>query len=518
MVTMNKNQMIKPEQILEIISRRRWAIIPPFALALIAGIALAIVLPKYYRAYTLILIEPQRVPANFVQSIITADIESRIETISQQILSRSNLEKIIEQFRLFQGADDATIFMEDKVASLRKRIKVDVTQGSRQANAFTISYKGEDPEQVANITNALASYFIEENLKVREAQATGTSDFLEAELIIMRQRLEEKEQLLSDYRQQFMGELPEQLNSNLQILDGLQKQLSERQAALRDARSRLITLQNQKTLQANLGPELAAPRLQEPDPSNIDQLREELARLLSRYTEQHPDVQRLQKSIAELEAKIKSGALKVSGGTTQGLEELGQVGAARREIGNIEADVARIQSQIRLYENRVESTPRREQELLSLERDYDNIQNSYQSLLNRKLEAEIAVNMERKQKGEQFRVLDYARVPVRPVEPNMIRLFLITIALGVALAGGLAFLLESIDNSYRDPQDLENRLGLPVMAIIPILESGNRRMMRVLNNSLTAVSILATIVLLAGFAVLIFRGIEPTLAALRAWT
>jgi polysaccharide chain length determinant protein (PEP-CTERM system associated) len=328
------------------------------------------------------------------------------------------------------------MFMEDKVNALREDINVQVTQSRRETNSFAIKYRGKEPEIVMNVTNTLATYFIDENLKARESQAIGTSDFLEAELVSMRGKLEEQEKALEAFRTSNMGELPEQLETNLRVLDRLQEQLTERQQSLGEARSRLALLRNQSSagLLADQAAGGAGPR--EPDPLNPAALKAELARLQSRYTDKHPDIIKIKQQIKELE---ESEASSVNQTSTASREPI-QISDARREIDNILADIARIQSEIAYYERRVESTPKREQELMALQRDYENLQESYSSLLNRKLEADISVNMERKQKGEQFRVLDRARLPKRPVEPNMQMLFLITVVAGIGIGGGLIFL------------------------------------------------------------------------------
>jgi uncharacterized protein involved in exopolysaccharide biosynthesis len=175
---------LKPKEIIEIIIKRRWYIIISFCLSMIAGIYLAFTLPKIYSAQTMILVQPQRVPDDYVKSVVSTDIDSRINTISQQILSYSNLEKIIEDFGLYTDPGSEDMFVEDKIGGLREGISVDLIRRGRRSDvdAFSISFKGKDPEKVMKITNALSSYFIDENLRVREIQAVGTSDFLDEEL------------------------------------------------------------------------------------------------------------------------------------------------------------------------------------------------------------------------------------------------------------------------------------------------------------------------------------------------
>jgi len=219
-----------------LIFKHRWLIIIPFCLAMLVGITLALVLPKTYQVSTSILIRPQQVPTDYVQSIVTADLESRIRSISQQILSRKNLGKIINQFNLFSELEHQEMPVEDKVGTLREHIVIELLQAEtrQEAQAFSIYFSGPNPEEVMHVTNALATLFIDENLKKREAEAVETTEFLNEELEAMRTRLEEVELRLKDYRKLNMGELPEQLESNLRILDTLQQQLSERENRLRD--------------------------------------------------------------------------------------------------------------------------------------------------------------------------------------------------------------------------------------------------------------------------------------------
>jgi len=240
----NSTETIRPKEIIEILVRRRWYIIIPFCLSMMAGIFFALTFPKVYSASTLILLQPQRVPDDYVRSIVSEDIDSRINTLSQQILSRTNLEMIIGKFKLYSEPKFEKMFMEDKIESMRKRITINITRSRRDANAFSITFKGRDPEKVMKVTNALANFFIGENLKTREAQASGTSAFIDDELSIMRKRLEEVEQALKNYRETYMGGLPEQLESNLRILDRMQEQLIETRQNITDAKSRLITIEN----------------------------------------------------------------------------------------------------------------------------------------------------------------------------------------------------------------------------------------------------------------------------------
>jgi polysaccharide chain length determinant protein (PEP-CTERM system associated) len=492
---------------------------------------MAITLPKIYEATTLILVEPQSVPANFVREIVSTDVDSRITTIQQEILSRTNLEKIIDKFGLFSGPGFENMFMENKVASLRNRIDVGVSRTRRGPNTFSISFIDANPEAAMKIANGLATLFIDENLKIREAQALGTSNFLEDELETMRKRLQDVEEKLRAYRARHRGELPEQLESNLRILANLQQQLSDSDERLSDEKNRLIEIENQIQARKELLSTSTTIQSETNELVTLEQLRKQLANLETSYTGRHPDVIRLRDKIANLEAKYQSETRnsadrpKADVSETQAAfmtdnilrEQIKQQSEIKMAIKDLSDDIVKLKSQINIYQQRVEATPKREEGLLALNRDYQNIQASYSSLLNRKLEAEIAVNMEKKQKGEQFRIIDPARVPLNPISPDLRKLFMMVLAAGLGLGGGLIFLVDFFNSSLKDPEKFENDLGVAVLATIPKVYQKKDIRLKRLNGILTAVSVLVAVCLVAGFAALVFHGVEPTIEIVRPY-
>jgi len=495
---------IRPEQIIEIVFRRRWFLIIPFCLSMIAGLYLAVHLPKIYESSTLILVEEQRVPSDYVQSIVSTDIDNRINTISQQILSRTNLESIIKKLNLFSGPENENMLIEDKVASMRKRINIEVTQSRRQGTeSFTITFRGKDPEKVRDVVNSLASYFIDENLRVREAHAMGTSEFLEGELIQMREKLEVVEEKMKNYRKKYMGELPEQLDSNLRILDRIQEQIA-------DAKNRLVLIENQSVTNAGGAAQQSSSGSRPNRVRSIQDLRNELADLRTKYTERHPDIIKLKKQIAIMSKQKQS--------LTSSEEELSTIPSTDEifQIRSLKSEIVELKRQADVYKKRVENTPKREQELMSLNRDYQNIQESYNSLLSRKLEAEISVNMEQKQKGERFRVIDSAKLPVRPVEPDMRKLFMFVLAAGLGIGGGIIFLLEYLDPSLRQVEDIERYVGNPVLATIPQIRYPEILMKERLHKILTGLSLCISLILFITFTTVIFMGHENTVGIIGA--
>jgi polysaccharide chain length determinant protein (PEP-CTERM system associated) len=510
-----------PERIVGIIIKWRWLIIVPLSTTLAVGIYLAVTLPKVYRSETLILVQQQKVPSDFIQAVVSSTIEERISTISQQIMSRSNLEKVIDQFKLFSGPKNKDMYLEDKIANLRERIVVNVTRGDargREADSFAISFKGQNPEKVKRIANMLATYFIDENLKVREAQAIGTSDFLDAELRTKRKTLEQLETALKDYREKNLGALPEQLETNLRILERLQSVLNEKTLALRESKQQLISLEDRLSHEkkARKAISLSGKNSNGEQSQNPEFLRLQLKELQAKYTDRHPDVSKLKRKIARLEQEAAPAEI-VNKGRKRSAEEsrqawqsqgdyllISQIQDNRNNIARLKTDIKAMQAKMQFYQKRVEETPRKEQELLSLKRDYQNMSNSYSSLFERKLEAELAVNMEKKQKGEQFYIIDSARVSTKPIEPNMRKLFFFSILIGLGIGGGIIFLLEYLDNSFKSTDEIEQVLNLPVLAVIPAIVTPRGRMLKRINVAASLMALAVTGCLALGLSALSF--------------
>lgn len=499
-------EQLNLEIYIDMIKRRFYWIIMPFFLVMLIGLIYVLVTEPIFEARTLILVQPQEVPANVVAPIIQKDISERLRTITQQVTSRTNLEAIISDFELY---NDPKMLMEEKVKECREDIMVNV---GGKGSTFEIAFRHKDPEKAKDVANSLASNFISENLKIRESQALGTSTFLTDELESINRKLEKKDEILAKYSEKYMGSMPENLATNLSMLRSAQAQLEQLNSSLQNAQNRKLMIQEQIANQKRMAEQMSAFNPSESfvefedsggefESQEIIALKQTLAALQRRYTENHPDVRRIKAEIAELEAAEAAAAeqsAKAAEASTEEGQDLsepaqepeGEAGEAlpgmgsfmpspidmfgpqlnqiNFEIRNIQADIAKVKSRIAVYESRVEETPKREQELKSIQRDYDNLKNLYDSLLDRKLEAEISVSMEKKQKGEQFRILDPAKRPELPVEPNLKKIFLLTVALGLGLGGGLAYLIELMDHSYKFPKDAEADLGMPVLVSLPV--------------------------------------------------
>jgi polysaccharide chain length determinant protein (PEP-CTERM system associated) len=463
------------------VARRPWWFLVPVVLCIAAAWGVVRVLPPVYRASTLVMVERQKVPADYVKATVTTDIDERLKTIEQQITNRDNLERVIKELNLYPGERS-----RKPIEKLVEQMREQDLAVQRQGDVFRIYYKNQNPQQAAAVANRIAELFILQNLQLRENQAQGTSSFLETELASTKAKLEIQEARIAAFKQRYMGELPEQRDTNLQGVGQLQAKLEINMDALDKAETRKIFLQRQiAELQQQQPAAVAIPTIggkaAPPAPSRLDQLRAELLDLRSRYTDKHPDVIRTRSEIARLEA-LESGA-------PSGDEEAAtpppapakprvdpvlraQVDAVDMEIKSLQGERQRILDDITRYQARLENVPRVEQELISLSRDYDNIKKSYDELLTKRIEARLAENLEKSRQGEQFTILERAVPPTDPYAPNPLFFLAGGFAFGALLGLGAAVLREQTDSTYADAESLQQAFpGVPVLATIPVFKS-----------------------------------------------
>ena len=520
---------INPGQIADIVIRRRWLVILLLCFSLTLGLFLTLTASKTYQASTLILVQQQSVPTSYVRSVVTASINQRINTISQQILSRSNLEQIISQFDLYGNRED--LYLEEKIFFMRQRVKVKIERARHGAEAFSIQFVGSDPQKVMRITNTLASFFMNENLKVREAQAIGTSEFLYSELEKTRRKLEEHEQKISTFRSKYLGGLPDELESNLRTLDRLQQQLADKNLQLREAKNSLALVSSQLAGLSQPGGQGGATSAigvdgfppQTENEVKLVEAKREYRELLAKYTDKHPDILNVRKRIEKLEGAVKAERTSQTGDAFPGSANpaIIQLKLTEKQLTNdiskIEYAILAIEDKMKVYQKRVEETPKRELELQALKRDYKNIRDIYDSLLDRKLEAELSVNMEKKQKGEQFRIIDYARLPEKPISPNVEKYFMISVFLGLGGAVGIIFLLEFFDPFIRRDEQLEDDLGLNIIAVLPQMTTLEDLRKKRLNMVVFILCCVYASVLFSLFMLLSSKGLDRTINLIKIY-
>ncbi len=513
-----------PEDIALIAWRRKWWAILP-AIAITAGVfAWVRTLPNLYRSDTLILVVPQRVPESYVRSTVTTRIEDRLQSIQQQILSRTRLERIIQDFNLYAEARKTAI-MEDVVDKMRGNISVQVVKG----DAFRVSFTSDEARTAMRVCERVASLFIEENLRDREVLAEGTNQFLEAQLEDARRRLIETERKVEEYKRQFAGELPEQRDANIQGLHNIEMQLQALIEALNRDRDHRLVVERQiadaetPSDTVPVAP-VASPPQTGPDglpvgvtsAQQLEAAQATLQGMQTRMTPQHPDIVRMKRVIAELQKKVDAEALAKpvsTGAPTMTMSEVlrrNRLAEMKAELEKIDKQIAtrleteqRLRTALAAYQKRIEAAPGRGSELTELTRDYMTLQTTYTSLLGKKEDSKVAANLERRQIGEQFKILDPARLPERPTSPNRPQLQSMGLLAGIAFGVALMGLIEYLDKTLKSEMDVTAALNLLVLATVPILpEVGSRAKRR---RKLIAVSATVLFTAVAGAAAVAWR-------------
>src|SRR5438445_6130218 len=399
--------------LLAVWSRRKWLAILAFVFPMSAAASLLAFLPNIYRSTATVLVDRQQVPETFVQPTVTSALETRLHTISQEILSRSRLEALMNRFGLYADLRKR-VPSEEVIERMRKDIQLELkgvdVKGARQATvAFTISYQGSEPVTVSLVTNTLASFYIEENLKARERQATGTAEFLKVQLGETKKRLDEQEQRVSAFKRRYLGELPQQMEPNLTALEHLHAQLRQNADSQTRANERRLTLSSQLAEAEGAGPG-AQSELREA--ARLAQRKEDLSRLRIQFNENYPDVIMLAAEVAALERELAAATARqlkrnpeakptATPVTPYMLRLKEALGHLQTELKILKTEEARIRDGIASYQTRVDNVPRREQEYRELSRDYESTRELYGSLMKRYEEAQIAESMEQRQKGEQ---------------------------------------------------------------------------------------------------------------------
>ncbi len=510
-------------------SRRKWLAILVFAAPFSASVGTVTSLPNVYQSTATVLVQSQQVPVEFVRPTVTGALETRLQTISQEILSRSRLGDLITLFGLYPQLRERAS-PEAVIERMRRDIEVKLkgvpgVERDRATIAFTISYQGSDPQTLAVVTNTLASYYIEENMKARERQATGTSEFLRAQLDETKKRLEVLERHVSEFKRRYLGELPQQLDANLATLERLNAQLrlnSENQTRAKERRHELVNLLESLAYRepvTRVNPTSARP---ESTSAHLARLRRELTELRTRFSDKYPDVLQVKAEIAALERQL---AETKSDGTAMEKEPIASadpyVSQLQQTLRTLDADIkvlkeeeTGVRTAIATYQARVENTPRRDQEFQELSRDYDSTRDHYRVLLRRYEEAQLAENLEQRQKGEQFRVLEPAIPSNVPSAPNRLRLILMGLMLSVGLAAGAVVLAEKLDTSFHSVDDLRAFSTVPVLVSIPriITETDLRR--RRWRTRLAASAALLGLVLIMGVAYFLASGNERLVSLL----
>jgi polysaccharide chain length determinant protein (PEP-CTERM system associated) len=476
--------------------RRRWWIGCTAGLIALGTIAVSFYLPNKYKSEATIFAVQQRIPERYVVPTSTTDPGQALEAMVQEVLSRPRLLAVINELRLY-AAEKQTLAPDELLQLVRLDLSIEPIEsmlGSGGVNAFKISFVAERPQLAQAVTQRLTTLFIEQNLKTRAERAETTTEFLHEQLEVARTDLQQQEQRLRDFKMQYLGELPEQQQGNLGILGSLQSQLDNVMASRSQAQQQRLYLESllgeyqrrerrSTPLRSSTGEVLTPLQAAE---SDLIRLQSEKKNLLSVYTARHPDVQTKEKEILlqqNLIERLKSAkpitsdSQQVSGnnelpGSEQDMmiaQIKSQLQANRLEIDNLGSKEQKLRGEVELYQSRLNLTPVREQQLASMQRDYELLKQHYGELLKKQQESQLATDLEKRQEGQQFRLADPPNLPTVPSSPKRVRISLIGLLGGIVAGCGLAFLIEFKDSSLRGEDDARKRLAFPLVVAVPLL-------------------------------------------------
>ena len=480
-----------PEDYLDILKRRWWVILLPLLILPIVSYGFSYTVPPKYISQTLVLIEGQKVPDSYVKSVVSSDLDSRLASMKEQILSRSHLQPILERYNLYGSQH---LDMDDRIDLVRRDIDIKPIHSevarSGGLPGFFISFKADDAHTAQLVCSDITSLFLNENLKLREASAEGTTDFLKGQLQDAKRSLDEQDAKLAAFQRQYIGRLPGQEASNSGMLGSLNTQLeatTQQLARMEQDKSYLQAMLAQQGQLVSTSPG-SAPVYSTPSASQMEgqaelqTLLNQEADLTAHYTDDYPDVIAVKRKIADLRkqlAKSPSSAASPSsnGGTTYvrespGIQQLkAQLKSADVGINDKRKEQAILESNIRQYQSRIESSPMIEEQYKLLTRDYQTAQGFYDDLLGKMNQSKMATDLEKRQEGEQFRVMDEANLPDAPFSPK--RSVFIGSGAGFGLALGLALvgLLEYKDTSLRSERDVWAFTNLPTLGMIGFSEA-----------------------------------------------
>jgi polysaccharide chain length determinant protein (PEP-CTERM system associated) len=492
------------DSVLKLLRRKRWWLIVPTFAGVLGGLLYSRSQPSLYRSDAVIQVVPQRVPESYVSSTVTERVEDRLRALAQQVLSRTQLEKLIVDFNLFPG-ERQRMPLEDVIVKMAERVRIEpltTGQSSRrdtQSEAFRVSFDYEDPIVAQKVVEQLARYFVDTNLKDRNTQAEQTSTFLEAQLTDARGRLEAQEQKLKVFRERHSGRLPTQMQTNMQAIQNTQMALQAVVGALETDRSRKMMLER---LYSDAAAEVAAgtaapapsPAAGGALPANatpqqkLDVARTQLAQMETRLKPIHPDIGRMKRLVEDLEKQVaaaeaqrpvspESGqagppATSEEARRREQLRELrAEIEGLTRQIEFKEGEERRLRSMVTEYQGRLEAVPGIESEWISLTRDYDTLQETYRQLLAKSENSKMAASLETRQIGERFNILDSPRVPLKPHSPNRLQINLAGSAAGLGLGLMLIGLAYFRDNTMKSEADVLGAIDLPVLVLLPFVST-----------------------------------------------
>ena len=484
-------------------SRRKWLALLVFAAVAGGAATVALSLPNLYRAAATVLVERQQVSEAFVRPSVTAELETRLQTIREDVMSRSRLSELIDRLGLYPELRQK-VPLEALVARMRRDIELELKgvdslmSGRTSTISFTISYGGRDPETVAKAANALAEMYVQGNTRIREGQATRTAEFLKAQLADAKKELDANDRRADDFRLSHLGELPQQVDTNLASLERLNTQLrlnGENQIRALDRRDRV---ERQRADAVAAQPQAVSS----PDGERLAKLKLQLDDLRSRFTDAYPDVARVRGEIETLTRQMAQHPVSdrpAAAPNDQAARLADTIADVDSELRALKDEERALRQTIGSYEQRVENAPKRQQEFQEMSRDYETTKERYNTLLKRYEEAHLAATLEQGQNVEQFRILDAALPPREPTAPNRLRLLVLGVLLAVGLAVGAVMAAEKLDTAFHRIEDLRAFISVPTLGRVPLIASRAQTRRNRLRAAAVAVSaVVAVLLIVAG--------------------
>jgi len=475
---------------LNLLIRGHKLIIVCLLLAVTAAIPYYIRLPDIYQSSASIIYQEQNINPTRSAPRQEMRFEEMVNTVTQQVLSRKNLEDIIKKFNLYPSMQKE-FPLENIMERLREK-DVSVNVDRRRGNVFSVSFKYNDPQKVRQVTNALASKFIEENLRMREEQAKERASYIQDELRMSKEKLHEKEAQMRDYKLKHYNEMPQQRESNMNRLNALQEQLQAIQSNIHNLEQTRLLISEQLELRRNMMAEGTGSGTSGADSEvqgaagQLAEARSRRKELLSRYTSEHPSVRRIEKRISSLESELE-GQFGAQGESDEGPEveardsRIRELSLQLKEIDldleNLRKESKNIREQIKTYQEWIDAAPVREAEWAALTRDYDELRSYHDELLSQSLAAEAAESLEKRQQGSRFKIVDSAFLPNTPMKGPFPKILLVSMALGLLVGGGMILGFDFMDTSFKDRRELEEFIQIPVTCVLPLIitESEARR-------------------------------------------
>ena len=515
-------------RLVEIVRRRKLIAATAFATILAAAVSFALYLPDLYRASALVLVE-RTISESIVRTPVSGELESRLYVIKQEILSRDRLTELIDRFNLYPTLRPR-VGITDVLSQARNDIIVEPA-GPEQVNgrtktvSFTLSYTGDNRDTVAEVTNAVAAFYVQQNDRMRSEEAIHTTQFLRTQLADAKQQLDRHETAVRDYTARYTGELPEQVGVNLATLERLNTQLrlnGEQQIRIIEQRERLFEgLRDTGVITRVAAGDVDVSPVSLERLRAIDEQKQKLSQAETQFTDRHPDVLRLREQMTAMVREHDQA--EVTEKRTREREETEARAAAagdstapatqfrRRTMESLEAEITKLREEeggvrqtIASFEQRLESSPQRQQEYQTITRDYNAAKDLYDSLLRRYDEAQLTESLETDRAGERFRVLEPALPPEGPAAPNRMRLFIMGLLLACAGTAAAVLAREQFDTAFHTVDDVRAFTTVPVLVSIPPIgpaTAGHR-----MKLALGTVSTLAAIVLIAAAAAYLASG------------